>query len=174
MSDWEVCAPGMAGIVVLAPLFLSFRLRLPKPANLDLTPHGAWPEPEVALKIEPSGGPIFITVEYHVAPEKVPAFRAVMREMRRARRRDGARYWALIQDIGQPEIWTERYEAATWVNHLRQNARATVADKDIDARAPALHMGPEPPRIRHFIEWPLVGTPERRQSDLARHAVDHH
>lgn len=164
-------AVGAAGIVVLSTLLMSFRLRLPEPANLDLTPSGAWPEPQVALKIEPSSGPIFISVEYHVAPENVAAFRAVMRDMRRARRRDGARYWALIQDIGQPEIWTERYEAATWVDHLRQNARATVADKDIDARALALHIGPEPPKIRHFIEWPIVGTQDRRESDLARHTA---
>ncbi len=164
-------AIGIAGCIVLATLLLTFRLRLPEPQNIDLTPSGSWPEPEVSLKIEPTSGPIFITVEYHVAPENVPVFRATMREMRRARRRDGARYWALIQDIGAPEVWTERYEAATWVDHLRQNARATVADQDIDARVLALHMGPLPPKIRHFIEWPVIGAPDRRQADVARHSA---
>ncbi len=126
------------------------------------------------MDFEPTSGPIFITVEYRIAPENVPAFRAIMREMRRTRRRDGARYWALIQDIGEPDVWTERYEAASWIEHLRQHARATVADQDIDARALALHMGPLPPKIRHFIEWPVVGAPDRRQSDLARHTAQHH
>jgi len=167
-------AVGAAGIVVLATLGLSFRLRLPEPQNIDLRPSGAWPEPEVSLEIEPTSGPIFITVEYRVVPENVPAFRAIMREMRRARRRDGARYWALIQDIGEPEVWTERYEASSWLDHLRQSARATVADQEIDARVLALHMGPLPPKIRHFIEWPVVGAPDRRRTDLARHAIDHH
>jgi MFS family permease len=167
-------AVGAAGLVVLATLALSFRLRLPEPQNIDLTPSGAWPEPEVTLEIEPTSGPIFITVEYRIAPENVPAFRAIMREMRRNRRRDGARYWALIQDIGEPDVWTERYEAASWIEHLRQHARATVADQDIDARALALHMGPLPPKIRHFIEWPVIGAPDRRQSDIARHTAQHH
>jgi MFS family permease len=167
-------AIGAAGFIILTTLMLTFRLRLPEPENVDLTPSGAWPDLEVTLEIEPTSGPIFITVEYRVAPENVPAFRAIMRDMRRARRRDGARYWALIQDVGEPEIWTERYEAATWIDHLRQNARATVADKDIDARALALHMGPLPPKIRHFIEWPVIGAPDRRQSDMARHAIGDH
>jgi len=160
-----------ASIAILATIAFSFRLRLPEPQNLDLTPSGAWPEPEVTLQIEPNTGPIFITVEYRIAAENVPAFRAVMREMRRARRRDGARYWSLIQDIGEPEIWTERYEAANWIDHLRQSARATVADQSIEARAKALHVGSQPPKIRHFIEWPVVGAPDRRRSDRTRYAA---
>jgi hypothetical protein len=35
-------------------------------------------------------------------------------------------------------------------------------------------MGPLPPKIRHFIEWPVIGAPDRRQSDLARHTAQHH
>jgi hypothetical protein len=128
----------------------------------------------VSLEIEPTSGPIFITVEYHVDPRDIPAFLAVMREMRRNRRRDGARYWALIQDIGEPETWTERYEASTWIDHLRQHDRATVADQDISARVIKLHKGPLPPKIRHFVERPVVGAPARRHADLARHVSDVH
>lgn len=167
-----------AGIAILCNLALSPKLKLFEPQNLDLTPSGAWPEPEVTLDIEPTSGPIFIAVEYRIDPKDVPAFLDMMREMRRLRRRDGGRYWALIQDIGEPEVWTERYESPTWVDHLRQHARATVADQDIDARVAALHKGPMPPRIRHFIERPVVGTHDRRQSDLvadlARHQAHGH
>jgi MFS family permease len=151
-------ALAMAGAAMLATLLLAWRLPLPEHSALDLDPSGAWPEPEVALDFDPRSGPVVTTVEYRVAPEDAPTFIAAMRAVRRIRRRDGARNWTLLQDIAEPEIWVERFEATTWLDHLRQHHRVTMDDRAIEARMLALHKSPEPPRIRHLLERPLMAV----------------
>lgn len=164
-------ALALAGLAMLATLLLAWRLPLPEHSTLDLEPSGAWPEPAVALDFDPRSGPVVTTVEYRIAAEDGPTFVAAMRAVRRIRRRDGARNWTLLQDIAEPEIWVERFEAATWLDHLRQHHRVTMDDRAIEARMLALHRGPEPPRIRHLLERPLVapaaagGVPRREAAD---------
>jgi hypothetical protein len=76
--------------------------------------------------------------------------------LRRVRRRDGWRNWMLLQDIAEPGLWTERYEAPTWLEYMRQNERATIADRDVVAVVQALHEGPDPPTTRYLLERPMV------------------
>ena len=73
-------------------------------------------------------------------------------EAGRIRRRDGARRWRLMQDLDDPEIWTERWQTASWLDHLRLLQRTTVADRAIRDRARAFHRGDAPPRVRHMLE----------------------
>jgi MFS family permease len=149
--------------VVLARIFA-----LPERDEMNLTPSGSWPEPEVTLDLDGRAGPVVVSVEYRVLVENQPAFVAAMRDLRRARRRDGARYWALVQDVTEPEIWIERFESPTWVEHLRQHSRSTVADQAIEEEVRSYHSGAEPPRIRHFIERPLAATAEAEHKTTLR------
>lgn len=41
--------------------------------------------------------------------------------------------------------------AASWLEHLRQHERVTVADRDVEAIARAFHVGTAPPLISHFV-----------------------
>jgi hypothetical protein len=77
-----------------------------------------------------------------------------MTERRRIRRRDGARHWALLRDLAEPERWTETYQSPTWTDYVRHNLRLTKADADVADRLRALHAGDEPPAVRRFVERP--------------------
>jgi hypothetical protein len=96
-----------------------------------------------------------------------------MQEVRRIRRRDGARRWMLMQDMGDPELWVERFHSPSWVEHLRRYHRFTVADQEIERRATAFHRGEGPPRIRHLLERPPGEVPiaERDAQALGERAV---
>ena len=79
-----------------------------------------------------------------------------MQELRRQRRRDGAFFWELFQDTTDPARFVEYFMVESWLEHLRQHERVTVADRDIQERAAAFHLGPEAPQVRHLL------APERR------------
>jgi hypothetical protein len=111
------------------------------PADLRRYPH-----------VPPHAGPVVITVEYRVDPRDHDDFVVAMHEIGRIRRRDGARRWRLMQDLDDPEIWTERWQTASWLDHLRLLQRTTVADRAIRDRARAFHRGAAPPRVRHMLE----------------------
>lgn len=79
-------------------------------------------------ELNPRVGPICLTVEYKVPEQNVAQFLPLMREYAQTRRRDGARNYALTQDIDHPEIWVERFHSPTWGDHLHRISRALVAD----------------------------------------------
>ena len=86
----------------------------------------------------------------------------LMAERRRIRRRDGARHWHLLRDLSEPELWTERYDTPTWLDHMRQAQRITQADASIVDRLRELHRGAEPPHVRRRIERQPISTHPRR------------
>jgi MFS family permease len=147
---------GCSGLAVALTLLLCLRFRLPVAANPDLEPIGILPEPEVTLDFDPRNGPVVVSTLYRVRPENTDAFVSAMEMLRRVRRRDGWRNWMLLQDIAEPGLWTERYEAPTWLEYMRQNERATIADRDVVAVVQALHEGPDPPTTRYLLERPMV------------------
>lgn len=153
------------GLMVLG-VALAVRMPLPIFEGLDLEPSDHWPEPSPAIDMAHEAGPIRISLEYRVKPANVQAFLDVMRRVRRMRRRDGALTWSLLQDMAQPEIWLESFQVATWADHLRQQKRATMADRAVEAAAFALHSGPARPRIRYLIDC------ESQMVDAARVARD--
>ncbi|WP_181708088.1 MFS transporter [Chthonobacter rhizosphaerae] len=146
-----------AGVGLAVSAALGRLLPLDRNAAGNMEPHRDWPEPTVRLDLRPTSGPVVVTVEYRVDPADEAAFVTAMREVRRIRRRDGGHRWTLLRDVAEPQVWIERFQTATWVDHLRQHRRSTVADLDAETRARAYHRGPEPPRVRHFLERPTAG-----------------
>lgn len=138
--------------VVLACALLGRWRPLAQAENIDLEPLHDWKEPDTAVPVESRTGPVVIAIEYLIREEDILEFLAAMAERRRIRRRDGARNWRLLRDLGDRQIWVERYETATWLDYLRHNTRLTRDDAIIPERVRALHIGPEPPRVRRMIE----------------------
>ncbi len=146
--------------VVLGPL-----LPLRQPEGLNLDPSRTWSsESRAQLDRLLDSGPVVVTVEYRIAVEDAERFRFAMRELRRIRRRDGARRWSLMQDMSAPEVWLERYHSPNWVEHLRRHHRFTVSDREIERRVLEFHRGAEPPRTRHFIERRPAETVDERSA----------
>jgi quinol monooxygenase YgiN len=141
-----VAAAG-AVLAVLA----SWRFSLGDQEGTDRTAPMSWPEPQTHGDIEPDRGPVLITVEYRIDPADGAAFVAAMQELRRIRRRDGAISWGLFHDAADPQRYVESFAVESWVEHMRQHQRATVADGEISSRVRAFHLGPEPPQVSHLI-----------------------
>jgi MFS family permease len=156
---WGVVAGrlGVPATLVLASggmllgLAAAARYRIPSEVPRDLTPSLHWPDPVVAHEPAPDRGPVLVTVEYRIDPERSAEFATAMRDMRRIRLRDGAMRWHLFADAADPGRWVETYLSPSWVEHLRQHERVTHADEAIEARARAFHLGEKPPAVSHLI-----------------------
>ena len=139
---------------------MGLRFALPEFSQLNLDPLDQFKEPELRLDLRPRSGPIMVMVDYEIAQEDVPAFLAAMSARRRIRLRDGARQWALLRDLENPDIWTETYHVPTWVEYIRHNQRRTQADAEVTAKLFALHRGKERPRVHRMIERQTVPVHE--------------
>ena len=142
-----------AGGLMCISALLGRKWSLPQPEGLDLNPlrvFSAAQEPEIDRVAD--SGPIVVMIEYRIALADTERFLLEMSELRRIRRRDGARRWTLMQDTSDPGAWVERYHSPSWVEHLRRHHRLTVADQETERRVLAFHRGKEPPAERHLLE----------------------
>ena len=69
--------------------------RVPEIGHLDPQPVIYWPAARLAFDPEADAGPILVTVEFIVTPERQAAFLEAMGQLRRSRRRTGASRWDL-------------------------------------------------------------------------------
>jgi len=135
---------------VLAGL-LALRWRIAGAERLDLTPSAHWPQPVVVDEVAGERAPAVVVIEYAIAPERRGEFLALMAQLGRARRRDGALDWQCVEDVAAPGVYLEVFRTGSWLEHLRQHQRVTADDRALQQRIAALHLGPEPPRVRHFV-----------------------
>jgi MFS family permease len=144
----------VAGMVVGLLATLRFHLRTGE--GINLAPSRQWPAPIIHHELEPERGPVLVTVEYVVDPARSQEFARAMDEVRRIRLRDGALQWGLFVDAAAPGRHTEVFLVKSWLEHLRQHERVTMADSDLEERARAFHLGPDRPVIHHLIAEPVV------------------
>ena len=161
-----------AGALLAASVALGLALPLGQVEDLDLAPLGRWREPETAVPIEERSGPIVVTVEHRVAEENVPAFLEAMAERRRICRRDGARRWTLLRDLGEPTVWIERFHMPTWLDYVRDTQRRTKADAENLDRIRSLRLDPGPPKVRRMIERQPGSATGRPLQPTARELAD--
>jgi hypothetical protein len=102
-------------------------------------------------ELEVDRGPVMVTVEYQIDAAKIRDFTRVMHQIRRVRRRDGAFMWELFNDIEDPGRMVECFMVESWLEHLRQHERVTVADRDVLEQARVFHLGTAPPRVTHLV-----------------------
>jgi hypothetical protein len=143
-----------AGLVV--GVALARRWPLAGSERSDLSPAGAWSDPNVDIEPQPDDGPVLITVEYEVQPDDAERFVAAMQELARIRRRDGAYQWGLYADLERPAAYLETFVVDSWSEHLRQHERLTVADLEITKLTKSFHRGERPPQVRHMLWAPAT------------------
>ncbi|WP_235726787.1 MFS transporter [Martelella mediterranea] len=143
----SIAAAGMAVLTLL----VARRFALNTAATQDFAPSDHWPTPIVAAEPEADRGPVLITIEYHLDSNDVAAFSQTMAGMRRIRKRDGAIRWGLFEDVARPGVLIETFTVESWLEHLRQHARVSNADRVLQDAVTAFHTGDERPIIRHFI-----------------------
>ncbi len=141
---------------IVAGAIVTWRYRLRSGEGLDLSPSIYWPMPVMAPEPEPQHGPVVVTVEYRIDPARWNDFARAMHRVHRIRRRDGAIRWELMRDVSDPARYTESFVVESWVEHMRQHERVTVADLAVLDKAKSFHVGASPPRVTHYIVEPYI------------------
>lgn len=149
-------ALAIAGGALVLGAAVGLRYVLPETAGDELDPLGRFREPELRLDLRQRSGPIMVMVDYEIDSADVPVFLETMAARRRIRIRDGARQWALLRDLENPDIWTETYHVATWIEYVRHNERRTKGDAEVTDKLRALHRGDHPVRVHRMIERQTV------------------
>jgi MFS family permease len=141
-----------AGVGTVATAVLGLFLHLPD-LNIDVTPWIHWPTPRIvdgAVTADADdAGPILVTVEYDVIPEKTSEFLDAMREYGRIRRRDGVSRWGVFRDLETESRYLEPFIVESWAEHLRQHERFTQADREIEERV--YSCARSKPIVRHLV-----------------------
>jgi quinol monooxygenase YgiN len=124
--------------------------KVPETGHLDREPAVYWTEPRLAIDPELDSGPILVTVEYTITPEREAAFLEAMDHLRQSRRRTGATRWELYRDGDRPDRFIELFSVASWEEHMRQHeGRLTAADREVEEAA--LAFSDPPARGEHLL-----------------------
>ncbi len=150
---------GASAVALLVGLAFTLRRTLHASGAIDTRPSAHWPEPSVLVEPKPGDGPVLVMVEYTIEPAVADAFRQAMDGVERFRRRDGAVRWGLFEDAATPGRYVESFQVDSWAEHVRQHARATMADLAVEEHARAFHRAGAPPKVTHWIAAP---RPRRR------------
>jgi MFS family permease len=153
-------ALGLAALGLLLGLATALRWRLRTGEQLDLSPSAHWPEPAVAIEPESEEGPVLVMIEYKIAPSYAQEFVRVMDRLGRSRRRSGATRWGVFHDAADPSRYLEVFIVGSWVEHLRQHERVSVAERELQERVRSFHVGEVAPMVSHF----LAGAPSGPES----------
>lgn len=119
------------GLLQVLPILTTRLLR-----HLDLAPTtgdtSATLSPlKSTLAVEDRDGPIEIFRRYSVAESRVAAFQQAMASVRLTMLRNGAKSWKLVQDVNDPESWTEMMSTSTWLEFRRMRTHFTLADQEL-------------------------------------------
>jgi MFS family permease len=153
---WAAEHQGIAFAFVLASagtaasILLRFLAGLPN-VDVDLSPWIHWNSlPSVAeLGYGPEDGPVLVTIEYRVNPQRVATFIVAVHRMGRLRRRDGASRWGIYRDTESPDRYLETFIVNSWAEHQRQHERPVRADRAVEEAVD--RSAREGRTIRHFL-----------------------
>ncbi|MET8308714.1 MFS transporter [Micromonospora sp. NPDC005173] len=135
---------------------------LPDLRTVNRDPAAYWPELHLAYEPDPGVGPVVVTVQYNVRPERTQPFLVAMDLVRGARQRTGAMRWGLFRPAETTNLFVEVYMVPSWGEHLRQHGgRLTGEDRQAEERARELTDGE--PEVRHLV--PAAAGPTLRDND---------
>ena len=139
-----------AALGMVLAIALTWRFKLGHHEVLDFTPSMDWPLPVLAETPEPDV-PVMVTIVYRIRADKRAEFVAAMQGVREMRRRNGAYFWQLFHDSEDPTRFVETFMDESWLEHLRQHERASVADREIQRRAKQYLAEGESTRSSHWL-----------------------
>jgi MFS family permease len=140
-----------AGLLMAAGLLLARPFPLRVGAAHEVTQGTPWEELFVAAEPSPEAGPVAVEVAYRIRPGEDHAFLDTIGQMKAPRRRDGATFWRVYKDLGEPSRYVERFLVTSWADYLHQRARATVADHTLEVEVRAFLAHGESARMSHYI-----------------------
>ncbi len=141
-----VAATGMVASVLLAR---PFPLRMGDES--EVTPATPWIDLFVAIEPEPQAGPVAVEIAYRIHAAEAASFLDAVELLRVPRQRDGATFWRIYRDLGDPTRYLERFIVTSWADYLRQRERATVADHELEAQVRAFQAEGVAIAMQHYI-----------------------
>jgi MFS family permease len=148
-------ALSVAAIGLLACNFLTYIFVSGKKLLLNQNSSHPLPLPIAIEEPRYEEGPIMVTIEYSVERKNVEKFSQAIRDLRRIRLRDGAFFWSLFKDIENPQKFTECFMIESWLEHLRQHERLSIADWEVQNIVLSFHQGEFPPHVTHLVAHKL-------------------
>jgi MFS family permease len=145
----------VSSVLMLGTVALGLWLKLPSEDGTNEEAEEMLADPEVNMAITNRSGPIVVQLEYRIDTRQARTFHGLMQELQHTRQRNGAYDWSIARDIADPELWTERFTCPTWLDYLRQRNRPTQAERAVQDQARAMHIGPEPLKVRRMLERPF-------------------
>jgi MFS family permease len=142
----------LAGAALAGALGLLLAWRAPvSDLEPDLRPSMHWPEPVIRDGSLGDRGPVMVTVEYLIDPARRGGFLAALHAFAPERLRDGATQWDVFEDAAQPGRFVEMFLLPSWDDHLRQHARVSHADAQLQQVVREFHGGALAPKVTHWI-----------------------
>ena len=148
---------GLTPTLCLAAALMGAGLLLARPMPLrmgalhEVTQATPWDELFIEAEPLPEAGPVAVEISYRIAPGTDTAFLDAISQMKAPRRRDGATFWRVYKDLGDPSRYVERFIVESWADYLHQRARATVADQALETEVRAFLAPGEVVRMSHYI-----------------------
>jgi MFS family permease len=148
---------GLTPTLCVAAACMAAGLLLAKPMPLrmgalhEVTQATPWDELFIEAEPLPEAGPVAVEVGYRIAPGTDAAFLDTISRMKAPRRRDGATFWRVYKDLGEPSRYVERFIVESWAGYLHQRARATLADQALETEVRAFLAPGETARMSHYI-----------------------
>jgi MFS family permease len=140
-----------ASVLMAAGPLLAHWFPLRMGETREVTQATPWQDLIIAHEPAPSAGPVAVEVGYRIRPEDSAAFLEAVTALREPRKRDGATFWRVYRDLGDPERYVERFIVSSWADYLHQRARATLADQELEVRVRAFLRSDEKPTVQHYI-----------------------
>jgi MFS family permease len=141
----------LAAAAMIASIALARPFPLRMGAEKEVTLATPWKDLFVAHEPDLEAGPVAVEIAYRIHADDAPRFLEVVQQLAVPRRRDGATFWRIYRDLGDPCCYVERFIVTSWADYLRQRSRSTVADQELEAEARRFQMQGYPVSMRHYI-----------------------
>jgi MFS family permease len=141
-----------AALLLLVSLILDFFISIDFTGKLDFEPALVSGASHKFIHIpHPHDGPVSITIEFEVDRMRGKEFLSALREMRLIHLRNGAFSWRLFEDLGGLNTYRVDVMVPSWTEYLLAQERMTKSEKEIIDKAWTLHIGEQPPAVRHYL-----------------------
>ncbi|HSV77937.1 MAG TPA: MFS transporter [Ramlibacter sp.] len=141
----------LAALAMMAGIFFARAFPLRMGDKLEVTPVALWEDLFIKDQPLPDDGPVSVEVSYRIRAGEAREFLHAVNQLRASRRRDGATFWRVYRDLGDPSRYVERFLVASWADYLHQRARATLADQELEARVREFLREGEAVTTQHYI-----------------------
>ena len=139
-------AAGLVVVGVVAGVFW----RVPETGHLDREPAVYWSEPTLGIDPAPDGGPVLVTVQFTVSPEREAGFLEAMEGPQGITASHRCEPLGALPRCRAPRPVHRDVQRPSWEEHLRQHeGRLTGSDQEVEELA--LSFSDPPAQPQHLI-----------------------